>query len=112
MEIIEMITAITSLLVAIATSAIAILTKLKAVKNIEAAEKVTNELISLQSIADKINEYAIIAEANGGTSEEKKQFVLNSIEAISEEYDWTYDEEWVSDTLEAIIAVTKKINSK
>lgn len=112
MSIIENITMIISLVITVITGVIAILIKLKAVKNVEAAEKVSKELNTLQSIADEINTFAIIAEANGGTGEEKKQFVLNSIKAISEEYGWTYDEEWVSDTLEAIIEVTKKINGK
>ena len=112
MEIIETITAVVSLVVAIATSVIAIITKLKAVKNINAVEKVNDELVSVQHISDKIREFAIIAEINGGTGEEKKQFVLNSIKAISEEYGWTYNEEWVSETLELIIDVTKIINAK
>jgi hypothetical protein len=110
MEIIETITAIVSLVVAIATSVIAILTKLKAIKNVNAAKTANDHLISLQHISDKIREFAIIAEANGGTGEEKKQFVLNSIKAISEEYGWTYDEQWVSYTLEVIIDLSKKIN--
>lgn len=108
MEVIETITAIVSLVVAIITSVIAILQKLKVIK----ADKVSEELITLQKLSDKINEFAIVAEANGGTGEEKKQFVLNSIKAISQEYNWTYNEEWVSETLEMIIDLTKKINNK
>ena len=109
MEIIEMITAIVSLLIAVVTSVIAILTKIKAAKSLE---KVTEDLFRIQTISDKINEYAIIAEANGGTGEEKKQFVLNSIKAICEQYDWAYNEDWVSETLEVLIDLTKKINHK
>ena len=112
MEIIEMITAIVSLLIAVTTSVIAILVKVKAVKNIEKADKAVDDLVRLQTISNKINEYAIIAEANGGTGEEKKQFVLNSIKAICEQYNWNYNEDWVAETLEVIIDLTKKINKK
>lgn len=106
MEIIETITAVVSLLVAIATSIIAILNKLKVIK----VDKANEELLTIQKLSDKINEFAIIAEQNGGTGEEKKQFVLNSIKAICEECKWNYDEAWVSETLEFIINLTKKIN--
>ena len=112
MEIIETITAIISLLVAIATSVIAILTKIKAIKKIDAAEKASEYLVSLEHIAKKIEEFAIIAETNGGTGEEKKQFVLDSIKVICEEYGLEYDEKWVVATLEAIINLSKKINAK
>lgn len=111
MEIIETITAIVSLLIAIATSVIAILTKVKAIKDVNKADKFSEELLSLQNISDEIRKFAIIAENNGGTGEEKKQFVLNSVKAICEEYGWTYNESWVSETLELIIDLTKKINS-
>lgn len=112
MEIIEMITAIVSLLIAITTSVIAILTKINAVKNIKRAEKASEHLVQLKVLSDKINEYAIIAEANGGTGEEKKQFVLKSIKAICTKLSWTYDEDWVVNTLELVIQLTKKINNK
>lgn len=112
MEIIETITAVVSLLVAVATSVIAILTKLKAIKNVEAAEKVNSHLVGLQHVSDKIKELAIIAEANGGTGVEKKKFVMDSIKVICNEYGWPYDENWIETTLEAIINVTKKINAK
>ncbi len=112
MEIIETITAIVSLLITIATAVIAILTKVKAVKDVKKAEAVSEQLNRVQVLSDKINEFAIIAETNGGTGEEKKLFVLKSIEVICEELGWDYDEEWVSNTLEYIIQISKKINSK
>jgi len=112
MESIEIITAIVSLIIAIVTSVITILTKLKAIKNIDKAEKLTEGLIGLQHITDKDREFAIIAENNGGTGEEKKKFVLKSIEAISEELNWKYNEQLVTDILETFIDLSKKINSK
>ena len=112
MEIIETITVIISLLVTVVIGVIAILIKLNAIKNVNAANDISDELIALQNITEEIKEFAVIAEANGGTGEEKKQFVLNSIKAISEEYDWEYDELIVESILTAIIDLTKKINVK
>ena len=112
---IEMIMSIISWLLATATTIIAILVKVKALKTdkeLETANKVKLGLEQLQIISDKVQEYAAVAETNGGTGAEKKAFVLKSVKAVCEQFNIPYDEDLVEALLEKLIDLTKKINNK
>lgn len=115
METIEIIMQIVSWILASVTTLIAILVKIGAIKTdkeLETANKIKMSLEQLNIITDKVQEYAVIAEANGGTSEEKRAFVLKSVKAVCDQYGIPYDEDLVEALLEKLIDLTKKINSK
>lgn len=108
-----MIMSIVSWVLASITTLIAILVKIKALKTdkeLDTANKIKISLEHLQIISDKVQEYAAVAEANGGTGAEKKAFVLKSVKAVCEQFGIPYDEDLVEALLEKLIDLTKKIN--
>lgn len=112
---IEIIMNIISWVLASVTTLIAILVKIKALKTdkeLDTANKINEQLEHLRIITDKVQEYAAVAEANGGTGEEKRAFVLKSVKAVCEQYGIPFDEDLVEALLERLIDLTKKINSK
>ena len=112
---VEMIMQIISWVLASVTTLIAILVKIKALKTdkeLDTANKINEQLEHLRIITEKVQEYAAIAEANGGTGEEKKAFVIKSVGAVCEQYGIPFDETLVEALLERLIGLTKKINSK
>lgn len=61
-------------------------------------------------IENKIKELCILAESNYKDGAQKKKYVLNAIKIFITNNNINFDEEKLSDIIEKVIDITKKIN--